>query len=515
VADESAAIEIPVVVTGEEAAQQALNQTAGAVTKVGTAARGIVDPLKQAEAAAAKKAQTAGKLSSVVGTLSPVIGRVSGDAAKLTQVFSTAGATITGLTSVIGGPFGIAIGAAVAATGLLITSMNEAEAAAKAEADAVAGATISLDDYIASAERAIDVRKRDALIASGGGSVGQQQGALDAKQAELDAANRQADAARARVAQLQRAGVAGGRAGGEAEDTLRAIEARRGALEEETRALRGLVDVAKAREELENSAPPPAEIQARHERAVSNSDEIHDRLEREAIALAKIRKEADEAYQALLRAGGADKAGPGIFDKASNLPKNDNGGEFKGGRDADAVAAEQFQKDQEANARAAEESAARIEDAYTGAGLIVEDAFAAAFSAIVTGQDVAVAAVLKGIGQTLVADGIQNGLKGVARGFSSYGFDATAYGLIEVGALEVAAGIGFGAAGSAVSGGGGSSGPPSQPTSPRDNANENTSGQQTIVVNYNSTFAPNAQDGRRVTKSLRKLQYAQGVGGRR
>lgn len=57
---------------------------------------------------------------------------------------------------------------------------------------------------------------------------------------------------------------------------------------------------------------------------------------------------------------------------------------------------------------------------------------------------------LESIGTVLVAQGVKDMVTGISRGLSSYGFDATAYGLIAVGGEEIAAGIGFGAAGAAV-----------------------------------------------------------------
>ncbi len=78
--------------------------------------------------------------------------------------------------------------------------------------------------------------------------------------------------------------------------------------------------------------------------------------------------------------------------------------------------------------------------------------------ALVQGKDLFKAfagAILSAMGQAAIQMGAFYILEGVARGFSSYGFDATAYGLIATGsALSVLGGV-LGAVGEGVSGGGG------------------------------------------------------------
>ncbi len=81
-------------------------------------------------------------------------------------------------------------------------------------------------------------------------------------------------------------------------------------------------------------------------------------------------------------------------------------------------------------------------------------ALAAAAQAAISGDDF-LKTLSAALGGVLVADGIKNEMAGLGRALFSYGLDPTSEALIALGAVEIATGIGFGAAGKSSGGGGG------------------------------------------------------------
>jgi len=83
------------------------------------------------------------------------------------------------------------------------------------------------------------------------------------------------------------------------------------------------------------------------------------------------------------------------------------------------------------------------------------------FEDMAAGQEIAWGKIVRGtlsaLGKMLFAQGTSDAMKGVSRGLGSYGWDATAYALIALGAAEQTAGVGM-IAGTALAGGGAVSG---------------------------------------------------------
>jgi hypothetical protein len=186
------------------------------------------------------------------------------------------------------------------------------------------------------------------------------------------------------------------------------------------------------------------------------------------------------------------------------------------GPDKDAIAeGEEALRDANDAAKDLAESMGRVtqgteesSEAMGALGSIVEglgSTFADVFTAIAEGEDVAMAAVLKKIGHDLVADGMMNLLKGAGMLLT---LNPAGAALMGVGAAEVAAGVGLGAAA-----GGGASEGSAAAAAPVQRPERDSGGQQsgsrgdggTVIINYN-TPVPNEQIGRQQDTAKRAAE---------
>lgn len=169
------------------------------------------------------------------------------------------------------------------------------------------------------------------------------------------------------------------------------------------------------------------------------------------------------------------------------------------------------QKAYEAGDRMATESARSRLAVEQMFGRTAANITAQLISAAISGKKIEVAALLSSIGNQMIAQGTMAIFEGTIRGYSSYGFDATAYGLISTGGLELAAGValagggaiaGAGAKPSGASGGGAPYSPNASPL--RDNSMGNGGGAVNNVtyVEFNSPFAPSAETGMQIRQHL-------------
>lgn len=164
-------------------------------------------------------------------------------------------------------------------------------------------------------------------------------------------------------------------------------------------------------------------------------------------------------------------------------------------------------------------AAVRASDAYAlvaiGLQTFAQGLVEAAAGSEISGKKL-LAAVLKAVAGEAAARGAFYILEGIARGFSSYGFDATAYGLIATGTKMLALGVALGAAAGAIggrtqsgSGGGGSdrfgreSQAPTQEMGPPSRAAQ----QVTIVIDGNGMFIGSPDElGRTIAELLGKTK---------
>jgi hypothetical protein len=146
--------------------------------------------------------------------------------------------------------------------------------------------------------------------------------------------------------------------------------------------------------------------------------------------------------------------------------------------------------------------------------------------ALVQGKDLFKAfagAILSAMGQAAIQMGSFYILEGIARGFSSYGFDATAYGLISAGsALTVLGGV-LGAVGEGVSGGGsnaggvgsgvtgGFSGDSGGGGAPNPATAVQQKEQQTVTVNINGSVFDTHETGLRIVELVNSAFNTQGA----
>ncbi len=494
-------INIPIQVTGFEEASSELTQLAKRITDLEKATGSAKPKIADAGKAMDQKAVNAAKLSTVMGSLSPIVGRVSTETAKLTQVFSTAGSTVTGLTSVVGGPFGLALGAAVAATGLLVTAMGEAEAAADRERDAIEKATLSLDDYIEAAAKARQADDLRRATETNRGNVDQQQGKINQREADLNALRER----RGQIEQfLARAEAANNPI---LATRIQAAREQLQATNDNIAATQAALDGARqglifAQQEEQEKEAIEGKVAARHEAARARAKEL---------------REWTSAQQGMFEAAMLEGTGgrgpvPTSFDpdarSIDSLMRDATGGSTANDNAVSDDALDAFVDNEVAKAQAAEAAAARISSAYDSAFGVVADAGVNAFAAIVTGQDVAVGALLAGVGQQLAAQGLKHVFEGGARSIASFGTDPSGPALIGIGGAEIAAGAAMGAVGNAMSApsSSGSSGP-QKPVDQMQSGNEGGGQNVTIIQN---NVVPDAYAGERIRDALRRDGYRRG-----
>lgn len=523
-------IDIALEVTNSTQAQAAIDKTAKSVDGLGASASRVAPAVANAGKAMDQKAANAAKLSAVVGGLSPIIGRASVETAKLTSVFSTAGATVGGLTSVIGGPFGLAMGAAVAAAGLLVTAFSEAESQADKTAKGIASTTQSLEEFIAAAGRAQQASQLQARVGRNEGSLVETEGALSKAKSDLAAVNdaaMQISRAQGFTREVQAV-------------QLTALTRQRMELEESVRRLtataeskRAIADAEGAFRDALDEAEGNAETNAvkRHKAERARAAMSADDMERELANVVKITDarvaaaDAEERRMQRIRAAGVfsqsvnrsqadlmNEASVGrVTGSSSPSAANANGGvqsdEFFSRIQRDSAA---FSSDDaDVKAKAHEDAANRIKGAYSDAYGVVANAGLQAFAAVIAGQDVAVGALLSGVGQQLAAQGLTHAFEGAARSVASFGVDPSGPALIGIGAAEIAAGAGLGAIGNAAtpSASAGASGGPPKPADQMGGSGGDGSSHTTIILN---NLVPDAYAGERVREALTRDRHKRG-----
>jgi len=507
-------IDIALEVTGATQTQQALDRTAKAVDSVTMASGKAAPALKGAGSAIDQTSQNSAKLSTFMGSLSPIIGRVSGEAAKMTQVFSTAGSTITGLSSVVGGPLGLALGGAVAATGLLVTAMSEAEEAAAKEREEVEKTTKSLDDYIAAASKARAADELRRRLQTGTGSADEQAGLISQRQAELnetlqrraqieehlarlEASSSPALASRIRFAREQ------------LQATNDNISAAQRSLES---AQRGLV-FAKQRD---------AEEEYLHSNENKRADTKHANTNRAIEDQRRLQAELDKWLEST--AGRADFSLGEEGDPSLSLQRATNAGNFNSlfarpQQDVMSAASVNLgntvSESSKNMADSGVESAKVYSDAWQNAFGMVSQSAAQAFSDMAAGKDVHLESNLQGIGTQAIAKGTLDVFEGTSRLIASWGTDQSGTALIATGGAEIAFGAGLAGAAGAAGGGGASGrggptgviGGPPKPGDQMQGGSQQGGDHVTIVLN---NLVPDAYAGERVNDALRRDQYRRG-----
>ena len=140
-------IEIQLLVDGERAATQALNNVTGQVQKLSTAQKQSADASRAQSSAMVGATQASAKFQSTLSLAGQAVGTFSSSGGKMVQVLGQAAGSMAILGSSFG-PVGIAIGAATAAFGLFTASMDENKKSAEEVAKVYSDLNSELDEFV-------------------------------------------------------------------------------------------------------------------------------------------------------------------------------------------------------------------------------------------------------------------------------------------------------------------------------------------------------------------------------
>lgn len=486
-------IVIPISVKGSKEAAAAIGESANALQEFAAKAKSAGSSANVfAKAAGAQSsanlanALSISKMSSAVGALTPLIGRASQTFAEFTQIGTVAGGTIRTMTSLIGGPLGLAFGVATAAGGAFVTMLNNQKEQARLATDQVESLTLALDDYINLARKKREDEERARSIVTGEASVDVLSGANNQLLAERNKLVRQGNEALEHYRKLQSAGLADSTRGQAALQQLNYLRDNVRALDAQVRATSSHI-AAKAAQ-----VAPSEGGGGRGGRGgrgggggprESSLDALMQRDPRDTSFLGNVGS---------LDLGDNESLDPQMT--MTGLGKSE--GSSKGQR--------AFAKASNAAARSMEADARRVQDAWGDAGSAISDTMQGVFADMVMGGEVSTAAVMKSLGTELVGLGTKNLFEGAAMAIMGNPAGAS---LAAIGAAEVAAGAGMGAAAKSMGGGGGGAARPSPGMNDGGGSGRGERGPTIINVH---ALNPTAETGRAIERSVRNASRKRG-----
>jgi hypothetical protein len=446
---------------GLEANVRGANSLRTSIDRLAVATTSQARATQVAVSASSRLYDNAHRLTPTFSAVGAAISQVNPVLGGFATAIGRAGGAMAGITSVLGGPWGKAIGLGVAAVGLFTASLRSNKEAAEDAAKAL--------QEMAEAGMAADQAARDAFARSPAGVARRmaEQRATEAQrrpflQQQLNEVvgygQRSQASYEAEAAQNEK----------EFEDALRraggAPESRGG----------GGDDAALKRGRAENEAlmgGVAARIQADKNAKAANTP--ISAVDRSALGFGNQAKSNLEAFKA-----------------AEELKRDEIN------RTAEVHA--RAMRAQEEQQRALGQVGRETYETFGAAGI-------KALQGLAKGQKITGKQVLGAIGDELVGKGTVWLFEGIARGFSSYGLDPTATALIGTGTAAIAAGVGMGAAsagGGKGAGGGGGGRPAATPIA----ASRETGARAPSVVHVHleTLTTPTDEDAERIARVMRR-----------
>lgn len=433
--------------------------------------------------------QNTARVLSTLNGFGVALGGIDGEIGAMVSSVGRASGSVAAMSSVLGGPLGIAIGAAVAGVGLLSQAFKQS-------AEDVKAATDSQDAYV----KALEETEKAARNAAKAKFNADAQRAQQIRTGLVDNPN-DPDLIQARG----NADTLGSLDALEQSQFGKKVPEEKGSGEDPRK---------KAFEEFEKERKAQAalefgELDAEYQEGLRVADkkaqaqrEAFEEYERQRKEQTDLEfQQLDMEYQETVRVADAKAAAA----KAALQQQEKDEAEAK------------KKKDEQQKRDAAHQQA--IKDAFAGIGAAAITSAAAAAGA---GESMG-KAMEKAIGAAIVADGTKNILTGTGMIIGSLGANPAGYGLVALGALEVATGTKMGAdGGGASAGGGGGAGGgrksaftsattgepvyddglgPARPTYVAPSTSNGSKGGGDTYI-FNSTFAPRAEDAAMMKKTI-------------
>lgn len=477
-------------VKGADVTRRAFEQTSTSMKKVDDQFVGLASSASKTASTFAALGGAAGKLAPGLESMGQAVGRASG--------------AIQNMTAVLGGGIpGIVVGGAIALLGVFaerLAKAKEESAKLAEEQRKLAEATAKAAEEQLKAERALEAAATKRAVDFGKPSevVGLESELSQAREDRslfgkkvalsgggfLDVGREQADLLDKKIADLERR-----------LEVARAKPAE-DAAKNELEALGKRADMYKDYANLQEKR----EAEAAEKRKKADHDELESELNLSRFAVSELSKNDDELAKTRALRAQQQKESQARSDREFALAEGRvNKQRLEGQRELGR------------------------------AGIDAMESFAAggigALQSLAKGQKVSTALILAGIGDQMVSLGTMTVFKGLGRAIESYGVDPSAYALMGLGAAEIAAGVGIGAAvrgatPSASAGGGGpskvyltqnSDGTYRQSAiEPTANPSASAGGSQIVNVSMPTVIAPTSQDWKRV-EAARSEARRQGV----
>lgn len=464
---------------------------------------------------------------SALGTLGSTMGQISPELAHVGEGFSVLGDSI-GIATSMPGPFGLALAGLNGVLGAVSIANQVAEERTQAFAEAQRTAADATRDLV----QALREQREVQAIETGEASVAEIEDSVRRARDVRDVISNELREARAELRVREEALSTGGR-GSELGRRLDSVEAQRSAVEDLTRSLsnaqRGyeeLVDAqtTAASRELAAGSEDDSQETAEQSQFRSRGPSGPSRADRDEAANRELGADVfaeldgvqalrdlyaeydEERSEALERRAEEEKA---KLDESIALEEERERARLdaiEAEVDARKEAAEEMDRIESELAERRLDEAREITDRIAGTLTQVATAYIDAFGQAIEGQKTleeaaidATKALLKSIGEEMVALGIKETLEGFANLVSRPDIAATK---IPMGIALVAAGAGLGAAGAAIP-----SEPSAPPESPRSDAGDGGGGgDMTLVINNNQPIVStgtHAQLSRQMQRQIR------------
>ncbi len=482
---------------------QAAERTAAATERAAKQSAAAVQAAnRQAIATQNAFAQSAQRITPAFSAAGAAISAMNPQVAALATAMGRAGGAMSGVTSVLGGPWGIAVGVAVAATGLLTSAFSEA----KEKSDELYKSTVKTMEAMRAAqqERITGASSFFSDVRAGKGEFSD----LTAQQID--------DRIMATKAEIDfGSNMPGGRmSAGDLEgrrDELRRLQEAKGAA--------SLLATGTSLSDLPTGGDGSAGVSVGG--AKKKGPTLADRRQSD-LARADAEMAASQARMRALDGFSAQLNAPPEVSVEARVAKEDAGKaelaadieakkkatdeEFKAREEASARATEAEIRDNERRAESSKKTADVMRQASAEAFGMMGAASSKVLQSIAKGEKIKGKQILAGIGDEMIAKGTGYMFEGLFRLISSYGIDQSGTAMIGVGAGAVAFGMGLGAAtrGGAGAGKGGGS---SRTASPTIAPSKSTGSQyaQPLTVNVYA-LEPSAAVGERIYRSTRMAQ---------
>lgn len=452
-------------------------------------------------------ASTSSALGSALSRLNPAVG-------TLASAFGSAGGAVSGLTAAIGGVGGFVGGGLVAAVALSIQYFtNQRQELARVRAEMIKNEAEATDyaKVLAKIKATADVNARNTRLWFDAASVDEYRAAIQQTSAWMGVLGRQA--------QEMLAEIGYGEATPEQERRLQAINTKIEGYKSRIDQLRNKLEKAIGREDRVEADRAWKERNAAALEAVNRGEsslapmgkagggktdlevlhEYQDQYLKDAVEHNARIAANEEALRERLRkereAEATDQAG-----MLGQMTLHDE--DYYKAREArlDAFSAkvdEAAESESDARKRAAD-----LATDYAQAGI------SNMLSSLAKGEKMQIGAIMEGFGDQMVAEGVRRLWQAAGMAFLPWEAPFAAP-LAGIGAAEIAAGMGMGAAGKALtSTPGGGSGAPAEPLT-RSGVREQTGQPQQVIVNVH-TLRPDEESGLAIARSLGSLKNARG-----